>query len=188
MEEWLNLLKKDTTTIGPPPRGGARHDIMLPGHQRTNIITLGKLSLPSYLTEIQIRLVSWYLKLTMLEEKRCDTNWRDDIEDSREMNHGSQFRNKSSSVNQREGEEVADGISDNSSRLTKDGFPQLCERGDNICQIKWYNDVCSRKTYTIKHWLKGAPEIWAGLHDQRPNGDLIINSLRTNGRPLTSKQ
>ncbi len=39
----------------------------------------------------------------------------------------------------------------------KDGFPQSCEQGDNICQIKWYNDVCSRKTYTIKHWLKGAP-------------------------------
>ena len=43
----------------------------------------------------------------------------------------------------------------------QDGFPQLCEQGDNICQIKWYNDVCMRKTYTIKHWLKGAPEIWA---------------------------
>ena len=42
----------------------------------------------------------------------------------------------SSSVNQREDEEVADGISGNSSRLTKDGFPQLCEQGDNICQIK----------------------------------------------------
>ena len=43
----------------------------------------------------------------------------------------------------------------------QDGFPQLCEQGDNICQIKWYNDVCMRKTYTIKHWFKGAPEIWA---------------------------
>ena len=32
----------------------------------------------------------------------------------------------------------------------KDGFPQLCEQGDNICQIKWYNDVSSRKTYTIQ--------------------------------------
>ena len=30
--------------------------------------------------------------------------------------------------------------------------------------------------------------IWAGLHDQHPNGDLIIYSLRMNGRPLTSKQ
>ena len=78
------------------------------------------------------------------------------------MNYGSEFRNKSPSVNQREDEEVADGISDNSSRLTKDGFPQLCEQGDNICQIKWYNDVCSRKTYTIKHWLKGAPEYGLG--------------------------
>ena len=36
-------------------QGGARHDIMLPGHQRINIITLGKLSQPSYRTEIQIR-------------------------------------------------------------------------------------------------------------------------------------
>ena len=104
------------------------------------------------------------------------------------MNYGSEFRNKSPSVNQREDEEVAGGISDNSSILTKDGFPQLCEQGDNICQIKWYNDVCSRKTYTIKHWLKGAPEIWAGLHDQCQNGDSIINSLRMNDRPLTSKQ
>ena len=44
----------------------------------------------------------------------------------------------------------------------QDGFPQLCEQGDNICQIKWYNDVCLRKTYTIKHWLKGAPEYGLG--------------------------
>ena len=70
----------------------------------------------------------------------------------------------------------------------KDGFPQLCELEDNISRIKWYNDVCSRKTYTIKHWLKGAPEIWVGLHDQCQNGDSIVNSLRMNFRPLTSKK
>ena len=64
-----NLAKKGTTIIGPPPRGGARHDIMLPGHQRTNIITLGKLSQPSYLTEIQIRLVPGCLGLRMPEKK-----------------------------------------------------------------------------------------------------------------------
>ena len=58
------------------------------------------------------------------------------LQDSREMNYGSEFRNKSPLVYQREDEEVADGISDNSTRLTKDGFPQLCEQGDNICQIK----------------------------------------------------
>ena len=68
------------------------------------------------------------------------------------MNYGSEFEDKdSSSLNQGEDERVADGISGNLSRLTKDGFPQLCEQGDNICQIKWYNDVCSRKTYTINH-------------------------------------
>ena len=76
------------------------------------------------------------------------------------MYYGSEFQSRSSSLNQGEGEEVTDGLSDNSLRYPKDGFPQLCEQGDNSCQIKWYNDVCSRKTYTIKHWLKGAPEIW----------------------------
>ena len=52
------------------------------------------------------------------------------------MNYGSEFQNKISSINQGEDERVADGISGNLSRLTKDGFPQLCEQGDNICQIK----------------------------------------------------
>ena len=56
--------------------------------------------------------------------------------DSREMNYGSEFRNQSSSVNQGEDEEVADELNDNSTRFPKDGFTQLCEQGDNICQIK----------------------------------------------------
>ena len=41
MEEWLTLLKGRTITIGPPARC-ARHDITLPGHIKTNVITLGK--------------------------------------------------------------------------------------------------------------------------------------------------
>ena len=41
------------------------------------------------------------------------------------MNYGSEFQNKISSVNQGEDEEVADELSDNSSRFSKDGFPQL---------------------------------------------------------------
>ena len=69
------------------------------------------------------------------------------------MNYGSKFRIMSSLLNQGENEEVADELSDNSSRFPKDGFPQLCEQGDSFCQIKRYNEVCSRKTYTIKHWL-----------------------------------
>ena len=71
-----NLAEKESIMIGPPAGGGggARHDIMLPGHQRINIITLGKLSQPSYLTEIQIRLVSGYLRLRMSEKKRRNTN------------------------------------------------------------------------------------------------------------------
>ena len=52
------------------------------------------------------------------------------------MNYGSEFRNKNSSLHQGEAEEVADGLSDNSMRFPKDGFPQLCEQGVNISQIK----------------------------------------------------
>jgi hypothetical protein len=35
------------------------------------------------------------------------------------MNYGSEFQNKSSSLNQGEDEEVADGLGDNSSRFAK---------------------------------------------------------------------
>ena len=71
-----NLAEKESIMIGPPAGGGggARHDIMLAGHQRINIITLGKVSQPSYLTEIQIRLVSGYLRLRIPEKKRCNAN------------------------------------------------------------------------------------------------------------------
>ena len=72
------ILAKEIIMIGPAARG-ARHDIILLGHQRTNNITPGKLSQPSYLTEIQIRLVSWYLRLRMFEKERCNTNRRNDI-------------------------------------------------------------------------------------------------------------
>ena len=44
------------------------------------------------------------------------------LRDSREMNYGSEFRNKSSSVNQGKDDEVADGLGDKSSRFPKDGF------------------------------------------------------------------
>ena len=52
------------------------------------------------------------------------------------MNYGSKFRIMSSSLNYGENEEVVDELSDNSSRLPKDGFPQLCEQGDIISQIQ----------------------------------------------------
>ena len=42
--------------------------------------------------------------------------------ESRELNHGSEFQNKSPSLNQGDDEGVADGLSDNSSRLTKMDF------------------------------------------------------------------
>ena len=56
-----------------------------------------------------------------------------ELQDSQELNFGSEFRNKSSSLNQGEDEEVADGLSDNTSKFPKDGFPQLREQDDIIC-------------------------------------------------------
>ena len=49
----VNLAKKEAITIGPPARC-ARYDTTLPVHITTNVITLGNMSQPSYLTEIQI--------------------------------------------------------------------------------------------------------------------------------------
>ena len=39
----VNLVKKETITLGPPVRC-ARHDITLPGDIKTNVMTLGKCS------------------------------------------------------------------------------------------------------------------------------------------------
>ena len=47
-----NLAEKESITIGPPARC-ARHDNTLPGHIKTNIITLGNMFQPSYLTEVR---------------------------------------------------------------------------------------------------------------------------------------
>ena len=47
-----NLVKKETTTIGPPDRC-VKHGITLPVHVKM-FITPGNMFQPSYLTEIQI--------------------------------------------------------------------------------------------------------------------------------------
>ena len=146
-----NLAEKKYITIGPPARW-SRYDTTSPGHITTNIITFGNMFQPPYLAEIQNWLVSGYLRLGMPEKKRCNTIWRDDIVRFSEMIYVSELWNKSSSVNQGEDEEVADRLSNKSLRFPKDWFPQLCEQGNIICQIKWYNDVCSRETYTTEQW------------------------------------
>ena len=71
----------------------------------------------------------------------------------------------SSSLNQGEDEEVADELSDNSLRFSKDGFPHLCEQGDNIDMVcKQRSDFVFTKdplgtTYrlslTISLWKNG---------------------------------
>ena len=58
------------------------------------------------------------------------------LKDSREMNYEVTSVNKSSSLTQGEDKEVSGELNGNSPRFPKDGFPQLSEQGDNICQIK----------------------------------------------------
>ena len=70
------------------------------------------------------------------------------------MNYGSEFRNKSSSVNQGDEEEVADGLSDNSSRFPKDGFPQLCERSNILDMSKYITKYVSRRTYSSESLIE----------------------------------
>ena len=59
--------KRKLITIGHVAKC-ARHDIILPGYKKTNVITLGITFQPSFLTKIQIRLVSGYLRLRMSEK------------------------------------------------------------------------------------------------------------------------
>ena len=63
-----NLGKEDTISIGHPAMC-SRHDIILPGYIKTNVITFGITFQPSFLTKIQIRLVSGYLRPRMPEKK-----------------------------------------------------------------------------------------------------------------------
>ena len=106
---------------------------------------------PSYLTEIQFWLALGYLRLRMPEKKGATQ-----IVETTSKILGRWTMEASSEqgfiIKSRRGEEVADGLSDNSSRIPKDGFPQLGEQGNIICQIKWYDDVCSRETYTTEQW------------------------------------
>ena len=68
-----NLAKKETITIGPPGRC-VKHGITLPGLIKTNVITLGNMFQPSYLTKIQIRLVLGFLRLMMPEKEGVQQN------------------------------------------------------------------------------------------------------------------
>jgi hypothetical protein len=71
------------------------------------------------------------------------TRWPGKILGKWTMEAGS--RNNSSSLNQGEDEEVADGLSVNSSRIPNRWISTIMRQGNNICQIKWYNVVCPRK-------------------------------------------
>ena len=76
------------------------------------------------------------------------------------MNYGSEFQNKSSSLNQGEDEEVADELSNNSPRFPKDGFPQLCEQGNIICRINEIMMYARGKHTQLNNDRRVHPGIW----------------------------
>ena len=155
-KEWITLLKMKTITMGPPARC-ARHDITLLGYTKSNVTVFGKV--PTIIFGRDSVLIGVRIPQTHdAWEGRGATQFDEmELQDSREMNYGSEIQNKSSSLSQGEDEEVADRLSDNSSRFLKDVFPQSCEQGDNIGHTEVDNKACSRRPSTSKHWSKRAP-------------------------------
>ena len=72
----------------------SRHDITLLGYIKTNVISLGIMFQPSFLTKIQIILVSGYLRLGMPEKKGATQIVEVTLYDSRELKYGSEFRTR----------------------------------------------------------------------------------------------
>ena len=104
------------------------------------------------------------------------------------MNYGSEFRNKSSSLNQGEVRRWLIESATIHLDFQKMDFHTYVNKGITFVGSNDIMMYARGKTYTIKHWLKGAPEIWAGLHDQHRNGDLATSTLNWNSCPLTQKQ
>src|SRR3954467_9792423 len=103
------------------------------------------------------------------------------------MNYGSEFRNKSSSCQERMRRWLMD-LATNHRDFQRMDFHNYVNKEITFVGSNDIMMYARGKHTQFKHWLKGAPEIWARLYDQCQNGDSIINSLRMNGRPLSSKQ
>ena len=153
-----NLAKMETITIGPS-FSCARHDITLPIYK--DQCNNSWKYVPTIVSDRDSDLIGVRIPQTQdAWEERCNTNCQDDKVRFSGIVLWKRAPKQEFIIKSRRGEEVADWLSDNSLRFSKDWFPHLCEQGDIICQIKWYKEVCSSKTYTVKHWLKGPPEIW----------------------------
>ena len=158
-----NLAEKESIMIGPPAGGGGgqawHHCTGSTKDQRHNSWKV----VPTIISDqdsdpIGVRIPE---SQDVREEKAQHKSLKWHCKLLGKWTMGAGFWSNSSPLNQGEDKEVSGELNGNSPRLPKDGFPPLSEQGDNICQINWYKEVCSRKTYTIKHWLKGAREIWA---------------------------
>ena len=143
---------------------------------------------PSYLTEVQIRLVSGYLWLRMPEKKRCNTNWWDDNVRFSRNELWERVQNKSSSLIQGE---VRRCLIDSATihwDFQKMDFHTYVNKEITFVRSNDIRKYARGKHTQLNIGWKVRPKYGSGLHDQCQNGDSIINSPRTNGRPLTSKQ
>ena len=124
------------------------------GYLETDVIILGRCSNHHICPRFQIWLVPWHIRLSGLEKKE-DATQIDELHykilGKWIMDSGPETR-----VHHYAKEKMRRWLMDSATihrEFQKDGFPQLCEQEDNICQIKWYNDVCSRKhTQLIIGW------------------------------------
>ena len=137
-----NLAEKESITTSPPTRCD-RHDLTLPIYK--DQCNNSWKYVPTIISDRDSDLIGARMPQTQdAWEEKVQQNWRDD---NVRFSGNVLWKRvpKQEFIIKWRGEEVADWLSDHSLKFSKDGFPHLCEQGDNICRIKWYNDVCSRK-------------------------------------------
>ena len=162
----VNLVKKETITAGPPARC-ARHDITLSVHIRTNVMTLGKY--PNHHIWPSFR-SGWGHDTSdsgCLRRKGCNTIWRDDIVRFSGNVLWKRVPKQEFILNSRGGWGGGWGTQRHIFKISKRmDFHNYVNKEITFVISNDIMMYARGKTYTIKHWLKGAPEIWAGLHDQ----------------------
>ena len=128
---------------------------------KTNVITLGNMLQPSYLTEIQIWLGSGYLRLRMSEQKRCNTTWRDDIVRFSGNELWKRVPKQEVNIKPRRGWGGGWWTWRQLVEISKKmDFHNYVSMEITFVISKDIMMYARGKTHTIKHWLKGAPETW----------------------------
>ena len=82
---------------------------------------------------------------------------------------------------------MADGLNDNSSRLTKDDFHNYVNKEITLVRSNDIMTYVRRKHTRLSNDRKVRPKIWTKYHDQCSNDDSIRNILRMELSTINAK-